>query len=108
MTPSVTYLTIKSDAYGNVSIGTTLNQAAIHHRQLTPGEKYTQVLLKIAELLGAPLHHGRQHVPALALAADVIHPEGWGHGVPEDLWRSAKRVLDESREVVTPLQEVAT
>ena len=104
MTPSVTYLAIKSDAHGNVSVGTTLDPDSVTRRLLTPGEVFTQAFLSFASKGGARLHHGRQHVPALALAAEVIHPEGWGHGVPDDLWRSAKHVLDESREPATVLK----
>lgn len=107
MTPSVTYLAIKSDAHGNVSVGTTLNPTAVNHRMLTPGEVFAQSFLHFATKSGACLLHGHQHVPALALVAEVISPDGWGHAVPDDLWRSAKFVLDESREAGGAKQETA-
>lgn len=105
MKPSVTYLAIKSDAHGNVSVGTTLNPDAIHHRPLTPGEVFTLAFLNFSGKAHAQVHHGRQHVPALALAAEVISPEGWGHAVPDDLWRAARHVLTESRDPITAPHE---
>ncbi len=105
MTPSVTYLAIKSDAHGNVSVGTTLNPHAINQRLLTPGEIVTQAFLNFARKAHAQLHHGHQYVPALALAAEVVSPEGWGHAVPDDLWRAARHVLNESREPITAPHE---
>lgn len=97
MKPSLTYIAIKSDAYGNVSVATSLPQPTGELHMPTPGEVYARAFLQFAERSGAQLQHGREHVPALALAADVVSPDGWGHGVPTDLWSAAKRVLDDAR-----------
>lgn len=107
MTPSVTYICIQCDRFGNVTVGTTLSHDAGQRRHLTPGEGMAQSILRLAARAGAPLHHGRENVPALALVSDMLHPEGWGHAVPNDLWHRARHVLDECREASSTLLEKA-
>lgn len=97
MTPSLTYLAVRSDKYGTITIGSTLPRDELDRRMLTPGEVLVQAFQQFAAKSGIHTYPGAQHIPALQLVHDLASPDGWGHAVPADLRREAGRVLEESR-----------
>lgn len=99
MTPSLTYLAVRSDKHGTITIGSTLPRDELDRRMLTPGEVLVQAFQQFAGKSGIHTCPGAQHVPALQLVHDLVSPDGWGHAVPADLRREAVRVLEESRGV---------
>jgi hypothetical protein len=63
---------------------------------LTPARALAADLIGIAFRRGGYVLYGAQHVPALALALDLIDPEGLGHAVTPEVRARARAVLGRS------------
>ena len=88
------YFVVTTDADGKVQAATTLPSR--HFFPHSPAEQLAQaVAVGIAKRV--PLAYNNAALPALALAQELISPEGFGHAVTPEVRLAAKRVLDSTR-----------
>lgn len=93
MTPSNTVtITLMQDAHGNVRVCTDLPQPAMG-APLSPAQALGLDLITHCRHQRHQVVHGAEHVPALALALDLISPEGYGWAVNEEVHNHARAVL---------------
>lgn len=88
---SITF-TISDRAHEPVIVATDADRPQVG-RPVTPAESLTLMLLAIARREGAAVEHNPDAVPLVALALDLMSPEGFGHAVPLEVRQRAKRAL---------------
>lgn len=85
-------LTIKDLAAGHVSVCTDANPPAVG-RGVTPAEAIAMELLGTAFKRGGHVVYDKHQVPAIALALELLNPEGLGFAVTSEVRDRAREAL---------------
>lgn len=86
-------ITLIEDAHGNVSVRTDLPKPAMG-APLSQAQALGLDLITHCRHQRREVLHGARHVPALALALDLVDPSAYGWQTPTDVYRHALTVLD--------------
>jgi hypothetical protein len=87
---------------GHVSVRTDADRPMIG-KGITPGQALAMELLGTAFKRGGEVVYDPTQVPAIALALELLDPEGLGHAVTRELRDRARRALGRDRIDRTPL-----
>lgn len=89
--PTTITITLTDRPNGQLSISTDLCGPIDSLR--TPAEAMATCFVEFARLTDATVLQGAEHVPALALAKDLLDPEMYGYAVTPEVHNRARRVL---------------
>ncbi|MDR6521803.1 hypothetical protein J2789_004493 [Variovorax paradoxus] len=89
---ATTTITLIDLADGQVSVRTDADRPMIG-RGITPAQALAMELLGTSFKRGAEVLYDAQSVPAVALALELLDPEGLGHAVPGEVHDRARRAL---------------
>jgi len=90
---------------GHVSVRTDADAPSVG-RGITPGQALAMELLGTAFKRGAEVVYDPQQVPTVALALELLDPEGLGHAVTRELRDRARRALGRDKIDRTPTDGV--
>lgn len=85
-------ITISDRAHEPVMVATDADRPQVG-RPVSPAEALAMLLLGNAMRQGATVAYSPDAVPLVALALDLMSPEGYGHAVPLEVRQHAKRAL---------------
>lgn len=89
---TTTYIALTDDGHGNVLIGTNI-APPVPGAPTTPGQALALELLTQCTRRHVAVCYGPRHVPALALAMDIISPEAYGWATESGAANHARDVL---------------
>lgn len=89
--PNVT-ITLIDDAHGNVQVRTDMD-APRPGAALSPAQQLGLETVGRFKHSQLEITYGPEAVPLAALARDLLHPEQYGHAVPPEVQRAARRAL---------------
>ena len=93
MTPkTTTYISLTDDGHGNVLVATSASPP-VAGAHTTPAQALALEMLTICARRHVAVCHGPRHIPALALAMDIVSPEGYG-------WAATSGARDHARDVL--------
>jgi hypothetical protein len=98
-------ITLIDLAGGLVSVRTDARAPTVG-RGLTPAEAIAMELLGTSFKRGCEVIYDPHQVPVVALALDLLDPEGLGHAVTRELRDRARRALGRARVDATPTDGV--
>lgn len=88
---TITITLIDEPNYG-VSVRTDAERPSVG-RGVTPAEALALELLGTSFRRGAEVLYDRHQVPLVALALELIDPDGFGHAIPREILERARRAL---------------
>ncbi len=98
-------ITLIDSPQGHVSVRTDADRPMIG-QGVTPAQALAMEVLGTAFKRGAEVIYDAQQVPAVALALELLDPEGLGHAVTRELRDRARRALGRDKIDRTPVDGV--
>lgn len=87
-----TYIVLTDDGYGNVIVSTNA-PPPVAGAPTTPAQAMGLELLNLCARRHLAVRHGTHHVPALALAMDIVSPDAYGWAASSGAFCYAREVL---------------